>query len=166
MKKGLLITAACLGLAQTIFAEEASKLALPERRAVKEYQEKILPDLKKQLDAAAGFEVPVETMWDTIALPGASENYSSPDYWTNIYFVPIIGALKAVAVDEDGKKALKEHLKKIVIQLVPDKAPASNYAEGLTFKEGILTINWTPFSNAADVAERTKAIQTVLEAAL
>jgi hypothetical protein len=166
MKKQLLITAACLGLVQTIFAEEASKLALPERRAVKEYQEKILPDLKKQLDAAAGFEVPIEVVWDSIALPGAAENYSAPDYWTNIYFVPIIDALKAVAVDEDGKKALKEHLKKIVIKLVPDKAPASNYADGLTFTEGTLTINWTPYSNAGDIAPRGKAIQTVLEAAL
>lgn len=166
MKKELLISVACLGLVQPIFAEEASKLALPERRAVKEYQEKILPDLKKQLDAAAGFEVPLEVVWDSIALSGAAENYSSPDYWTNIYFVPMIDAMKAVAVDDDGKKALKEHLKKIVVKLTPEKAPASNYADGLTFKEGTLTINWTPFSNTADVVPRAKSIQAVLEAAL
>jgi hypothetical protein len=166
MKKQLLLSVVCLGLVQPIFAEEASKLALPERRAVKEYQEKTLPDLKKQIDAAAGFEVPLEVIWDSIALPGASENYASPDYWTNIYFIPIIDALKAVAVDDDGKKALKEHLKKIVIKLTPDKAPVSNYPNGLTFKEGTLTINWTPFSNAGDVAPRGKAIQGVLEAAL
>jgi hypothetical protein len=166
MKKQVLMLVACVGLVQSTFGEEASKLALPERRAVKEYQEKVWPDLKKQLDAAAGFEVPVEILWDTIAITGQAANYSLPDYWTNIYFTPLITALKATAVDEDGKKALKEHLKKIVIKLDADKAPASDYAAGLTFAEGVLTINWQPYSNSGDVALRATALQKTLEAAL
>ena len=40
------------------------------------------------------------------------------------------------------------------------------WADGLTFEDGKLTINWKPFSNAGDIEPRTKALTSLLESKL
>ena len=141
-------------------------LGLAERRAIKEYQDGKYVELKKAIDAAAGFEVAVDVQWDLIAQPGEADSYSSDDYWTNIYFQPLIDALKSVTSDAMGKDSLKEHLKQVVVTYDTATAPASNYPDGVKFVDGILTLNFTPWSNAGDVKPRTEAIQKTLEASL
>jgi hypothetical protein len=168
MKYIPLLAIGLLGFSQLSPAQEPAKtetpsLALAERRAVKDYQEKILPELKKKLIEAAGFDVPLEIAWETIAIVGQSESYSSPDFWTNIYFVPLTDAFKSITKDDDGKTALKTKLKKIVIKHDPSKAPVSNYPNGITFEEGVLSINWTPYTNANDIEPRAKALLETIE---
>jgi hypothetical protein len=161
----LLLASATLSpvMGQEAAASATASLGLAERRGLKDYQEKILPDLKKKLDEAAGFEVTLEVAWETIARPGESQNYSAPDYWTNIYFAPLTDALKSIAKDDDGKAALKAKLKKVVIKHDAASAPASNYANGLSFENGELKINWTPYTNAGDIQDRAKAIVGLME---
>ena len=149
-----------------LHAEDAPALALPERRAIKQYQETKLPDLQKSIQAAAGFDVPLEVKWDAIARPGEGASYLQDDYWTNIYFKPLAAALKGITNDELGAKALKDKLKKIVITYDKKTAPVSNYPEGVSFEGGTLTINFEPFTNANDTDDRTKAIAGKLEAKL
>ena len=145
---------------------EGPGLALAERRALKQYQDTKFPEEQKKIQAGAGFDVALEVKWDAIARPGDGSNYLQDDYWTNIFFEPLAAALKQVAADDMGAKALKEKLKKIVVTYDEKTAPASNYPNGVTFDNGTLTINFTPFSNAQDKDERTKAIAGVLESKL
>ena len=149
-----------------LHAEDPASLALPERRALKQYQETKFPELQKSIQTAAGFEVPLEVKWDSIARPGEGASYLQDDYWTNIYFKPLAAALKGISGDEMGGKALKEKLKKIVITYEKNTAPVSNYPNGVSFEGGTLTINFEPFTNSADMEDRTKAIAGKLEAKL
>jgi len=144
----------------------ASAQGLADRRALKSYQETILPDLQSKINAVAGFEVPVNIDWEKIALPGGADNYSNDAYFTDVYFTPLIEALSSIGSDDLGKEALASQLKGINITLDPDTAPASNYANGVSFEDGEVTLNFHPFSNAGDVKERAEAIIELLEAKL
>ncbi|KER10772.1 MAG: hypothetical protein HY22_02915 [[Candidatus Thermochlorobacteriaceae] bacterium GBChlB] len=147
------------------FSQE-KQLGLADRRALKKYQDEKLPELKKAIDAAAGFSVELDIKWEKIARPGEGERYNDDDYWTNIYFVPLTGALKSIATDEMGKSGLKAGLKKVVIDFDEKTAPASNYPNGLKLENKTLFINFTPYSNVADIKEREKAIKDLLESKL
>ena len=145
--------------------EDTGSLGLAERRALKEYQEKTYPGLKKKIDEAAGFELTVEVNWESIATPGEADKYGEEGYWTKIYFEPLAAALQSITADDLGKSALKSKLKKVVIHCDGD-APASNYAAGLKFDDGILTIDWHQYSNADDVKDRIDALKKLLESKL
>lgn len=164
MKK--LILMSLLGFVSISFAQDSHTLGLAERRAVKEYQEKTFPGLQAQITQAAGFEVAVEVQWDAIAQPGDAAKYASDDYFTNIYFTPLVDALKKITADDMGKQALKNSLKKVVVTYNKATAPASNYGTGLDFESGTLTINFQPYANVSDIAPRADAIQKLLESKL
>jgi hypothetical protein len=164
MKKFILTS--LLGLVSLSFAQENQSLGLAERRALKEYQEKTFLGLQTQITQAAGFEVPLEVQWDAIAQPGDATKYASDDYFTNIYFTPLVDALKKITADDMGKQALKTKLRKVVVTYNKATAPASNYPTGLNFESGTLTINFQPYSNANDVTPRADAIQKLLESKL
>ena len=149
-----------------LHAQETSSLALSERRALKEYQEKKLPDLQRNINAAAKFDVPMEIQWGAIARKDQGASYMEDDYFTNVFFVPLANALKQITGDAMGAEALKAKLKKVVITYDEATAPAANYPNGVKFEDGTLTINFAPFTNPADVEPRTKAIASGLEAKL
>jgi len=144
----------------------ASAQSLAERRAVETYKEQKLPSLQTKINEAAGFEVPLTIEWDKIALPGGADNYSNDSYFTNVFFTPLAKALSSIAKDELGKEALKEKLKTIKITYDKETAPATNYANGIAFKEGVLSLNFQPFTNANDTDARSQAIVKVLESSL
>ncbi len=164
---GTFLAVACLALLSlpAVYAQE-SGLALPERRGIKQYQDTKFPEEQQNIKAAAGFDLPLEVKWEAIAKPGMGDRYLEDDFWTNVYFTPLTTALKQVASDAMGAKALKDKLKKVVITFDKDTAPASNYANGLSFDNGTLTINFEPFTNSSDTDARAKAIKEVLEAKL
>ena len=87
-------------------------MGLTERRAIKAFQENKYPKLKAEMDTAAGFDVPVVVDWDTIM--AVSEGYSE-QYEENlpkVFFRPLIEAFKGICIDDLGKEAFKEGLKK------------------------------------------------------
>ena len=164
MKRMLL--ALCLLSAPVAAAPDTSPLALPERRGIQAYQASTLPELQRRINEAAGFEVPLQVQWEAIAGRGQGASYNEPDYWTNVIFVPLAEALKEVGADDMGRKALKDSLKTVVVTYDKDTAPASAYERGVSFKGGVLTINFQPYANTSDVKDRTAAIRKVLEAGL
>ena len=133
-------------------------MGLAERRAAKEFETKRFPQFKKDIDEAAGFDVPVTVAWDTLALDGESHLYD--ECWPKVYFVPLIAALKAITIDDMGKEALKGGLKKIEIQ---NRADTSNGSRIATFEGGTLVLDNNPHTNIDDVEDRTKSIQSLLE---
>ena len=161
-----LVAYAALSPVAALHAQDTTSLALPERRALKQYQETKLPELQKNINAAAKFDVPLEIKWNAVAQKDEGKSYLEDDYFTNIYFVPLTNALKQVTGDAMGAESLKAKLKKVVITYDQATVPISNYANGVTFENGTLTINFRPFSNSADVEARSKAIAAGLESKL
>jgi hypothetical protein len=165
MKK-IILTLLILTTSSMSFSQET--LGLAERRALKEYQDTQFPEIKKGIETAAGFAVALDIKWDQIAKVGQSDVYKEDIYWGTTIFNPLTQALASIASDKMGKDALKSKLKKVVVIHDEKTAPASNFPNGLTFKDGVLTINWTPYSNTDDtfVVERVKAIKDLIESKL
>jgi len=136
---------------------EGIAMGLAERRAVKEFQDKAYPGLKKQVDKAAGFSVPIEVKWDSLASEGQSHLYA--DSYPKVFFEPLVKAFTRIAVDDMGKKALKEGLKEVRIA----NTKGSYSCSGFTFKDDILDIDHEPCSNVDDIEQRAEGIQKLLE---
>jgi hypothetical protein len=160
-----------LGMAASAVAQDKPALGLGERRAIKKYQDETYPALLKAIQDAAGFPLEVEVQWEVIAQLGQADLYSDPGYWTQIYFQPLAAAMASITQDQMGKDALKAGLKKVVITYDAATAPATNYPDGITVADGVLTINFAPYSNAGDESsanfkERVDAIKKGVEAKL
>ena len=136
-------------------------MGLSERRAVSAFQETKFPDLKKKIDTAAGFDVPMEVKWETLGSEGYSADYEN--FFTKVYFEPLINAFQAICVDKMGKDTLKNGLKKVFIT---NEGGFYSPQKAIQFKNGVLTIDHQPHSNVDDVKDRTKALQSTLENSL
>jgi hypothetical protein len=134
-------------------------MGLVERRAMLEFQNTVYPDLKKQIDEAAGFEVPLEINWDSLAEPDKANFYKQS--WPKIYFEPLIAALKSLCADDLGKGAVKDALKKVEI------LSTGQYYEGqgFSFEGGVLRLD-DKVINDHEVRSRTSAIISKMEKAL
>jgi hypothetical protein len=136
-------------------------MGLAERRAAKEFETKRFPQLKKDIDEAAGFEVPVTVHWDSLAKEGEAHLYD--ECWPKVYFQPLVAALKGITFDEMGKEALKGGLKKIEIQ---NRAGIYYGNRMATFEGGTLVLDHEPHSNVDSIDERTDGIRLLLESKL
>jgi hypothetical protein len=135
-------------------------MGLAERRASKEFQDKQFPDLRNEIHKVAGFPVPIEVNWDQIAVEGQVDYYK--EAWTEIYFKPVIDALRQIGRDDMGKEALKSGLKKIEF-----RNSAGNYSptSAITFLNGMIVIDHE-LSNVGDTKERTKHLIEIIEKGL
>lgn len=135
-------------------------MGLAERRAAKEFQDKHFPGLKHEIHELAGFPVPLEVNWDQLAVEGQTELYK--EAWTEIFFKPVIEALRQIGRDDMGKEALRAGLKKIELR------NASGYyspGSAITFQNGTLVIDHE-LSNVGDTKDRTKHIVEIVEKGL
>lgn len=135
-------------------------MGLAERRSAERFKNEDYPGWKSQIDAAAGFDVPVEVNWDELAVADYANDYAS--FWPQVYFQPLVDALTAVGIDEMGKTALREGLSKIVIR----NTDAFYSSSGISFTDGVLTFDHKPHANLGDAEDRTKGLQQTLESAL
>ena len=136
-------------------------MSLTDRRALKEFETKRYPLIKKDIDEAAGFEIPVEVKWDTLAAEDMGHLYD--ECWPKVYFRPLIEALKAITIDDMGKEALKTGVKKIEIQNVAGIYYGDRMA---TLDGGVLRLDHKPTTNVDDINNRRKGIQKLLESKL
>lgn len=134
---------------------------LAERRAISEFETSQIPSIKTRIAQAVGFEVPLDIHWETLAAPGEARLYA--ESWPQIYFEPLIAGLETVARDQMGKDALKEGLKKIVVQ----NTSGRYYSDGwVVLEDGVLTLDHDPMTNASDGADREKTLVDLLESKL
>ena len=140
-----------------------AELGLADRRAIAAYRQDKWPALEQAIRKAAGFEVPIDVEWDQLTIPGDGAYYGTDDYFGKTIFEPLTAALTSITSDKMGRDALKAKLQRVHVRFDEKTAPASNYPNGLTFQNGVLDINWRPFANTADVADRTKALTEIME---
>ncbi|MBV8820069.1 MAG: hypothetical protein JO022_17020 [Acidobacteriaceae bacterium] len=131
---------------------------LAERRAVHEFQTQQFPELQKKIEEAAGYELPVEVDWDSLAVPQESKLYGSA--WPKVYFEPLIAALQEVGRDHIGKHAMKEKLNKVVVRNTLGCYYADRWA---SFEDGVLTLDHESVQNVEEVEARQNALIALLE---
>lgn len=149
------------GIINTLEQRDQSKLGLAERRACKAFEEQTYPSLKKQIDEAAGFEVPLEVRWGLLASKDYADSYS--ESWPKVFFKPLIEALKRISHDEMGKMALKAGLKRVIVQNSCGNYSSDRWA---TFRDGTLFLDHDPVSNLDYVDDRRQRLHHVLEKGL
>ncbi|SFR83647.1 MULTISPECIES: hypothetical protein [Maribacter] len=133
-------------------------MGLKENRFTKTFQEEQFPQLKGQINEAAGFDVPLNIEWEKLFEDRFMHLYN--DSYPKIYFFPIIEAFKSIASDDMGKEALKDSLKEIHITNTVDHHNPSN---AYSFTDGVLTFDHSPINNADDVDRRTSVLVELLE---
>ena len=155
-----------LGLASVLLAPSTAVFAqvgLAERRAIAAYRQDKWPPIEAAIRKAAGFDVPVDVEWDQLTIPGDASHYADNEYYGKTIFQPLVAGLNSITADQIGRDALKAKLQRIHVRFDERTAPASNYPNGLGFANGVLDINWRPYSNTADVEDRTRALTQVME---
>jgi hypothetical protein len=136
-------------------------LTLAERRIVHEFETSHFPALKARVEEAAGFAVPLEPDWATLAVPGESHLYA--ELWPTVFFEPLIAALAVVGRDDMGREAMSAGLKKIVLQNTKGCIYGNCWA---SFQDGVLTLDHEPLTNAYDTESRKEGIIAMLEKSL
>jgi hypothetical protein len=131
-------------------------MGLAERRAIKAFQDTKLPALKDAIDQAAGFAVELEVAWDTLAVDDYDHLYD--EALPKVYFKPLTEAFKAITVDDMGREALREGLKKAIFRNTGNSE--------ISFESGIVTIDHSPVSNLDYWEDRKKSLQQALEKGL
>jgi hypothetical protein len=135
-------------------------MGLAERRAVERFRSDDYPGWKAKIDQVVGFDLPVEVAWEELAAEDYASSYGS--FFPKVYFQPMVDALTAVAVDEMGKSAVRDGLKKIVVR----NTDQYSSTRGFAFEGGVLTIDHKPCTNVDDGVERAKGLQQILESGL
>lgn len=135
-------------------------MGLAERRASKEFQDNHFPELRNEIHKVAGFPVPIEISWEQLAVEGQTDSYK--EAWTEIFFKPVIEALRQIGRDEMGKEALKSGLKRIEFR---NSSGYYSPHSAITFRDGQLVIDHE-LSNVGDTKDRTKHIVEIVEKGL
>ena len=135
-------------------------MGLAERRGIEHFKTGQYPDWHARIVEAAGFELPVEVLWDELAVADYAESY--PEFFVKVYFQPLLDALNAITIDELGKTAAREGLARIVIR----NTGQHSSIWGSTFEDGVLTFDHLPHTNVDYGDERAKGLVRLLEAGL
>ncbi|MCA9778498.1 MAG: hypothetical protein KC800_17340 [Candidatus Eremiobacteraeota bacterium] len=133
-------------------------MGLSERRAAKAFQDGPFQELQAKINEAACKELEIEVDWNSLAIDGMSHMYE--EAFPKVYFLPLIGALQAVCIDDMGKEALAEGLEKVTIQNQQGISSASRWA---TFQNKALVLDHKPITNIDYVKDRTDSLQKLLE---
>ena len=135
-------------------------MGLAERRASKEFQDKHFPELQNEIHKAAGFPVPIEVSWEQLAVEGRMDYYK--EAWTEVFFKPVIEALRQIGRDDMGKEALKSGLKKIELRNI---SGCSSPGSAISFENGQIVIDHD-LVNVGDTKDRTKHLIELVEKGL
>ena len=132
-------------------------MGLAERRGIKDFQDKHFVGHKAAVDEAAGFEVPLDVDWESIAAPGYSHMYDIA--FAKVYFQPLVLAFRDICRDEMGRKALAGGLTRVVIK----NSDRFYGGDSVSFEDAVLTVDHKPVTNIDDVQLRAEAIVRLLE---
>jgi hypothetical protein len=136
-------------------------MGLAERRATKEFQEKVLPGLRAEIAKLAGAAVELEIQWEQLAKEDQASSYA--ENWRKVYFQPVITALRSITRDQIGKDAITGGLKKISFR---NTRGAYSSESAITFEAGELIVDHDPGSNVDYVDDRAEHIIKIVEKAL
>jgi hypothetical protein len=135
-------------------------MGLAQKRIAKEFEDKEFPAWKAEFDAIVGFNMSMEVHWDTMQHEDYGQNYRD-DYfkwYKQVYFKPLAEAFRKICRDDMGKAAVKDGVKKIIID---GREGSGAYAS--SFVGGEFTINHRFNCNVDDEKERAEGWQKMIE---
>ncbi|QCE41813.1 hypothetical protein [Psychroserpens sp. NJDZ02] len=106
-------------------------MGLQEKKAIRMVEEQYLADYQKEINEAAGKELPITINWDTFEL----------DY---IKFVPSVclhrltDGLTSICADDLGKEAVQEGINTIVVNCIPNEGAEEK--KSLKIEDGVFTL--------------------------
>src|SRR5438128_1351686 len=106
-------------------------MGLNERRKIKELQDVTFPARVKEIEEICGKAIPYEVDWESLADDAEGLNFID-----NCSCHRLNMALRVICMDDMGKSAVKDGLKKIKLKNVKDKG-----AMKMTFEGGTLEMN-------------------------
>lgn len=136
-------------------------MGLAERRALKNFQDQHLPNILEEIDRLAGVSLDIEIKWDTLTIEDQADNFT--EFWTKVYFTPLLEALRSVTRDDLGTEAVADGLRQIVIQNTTGAYYGDRWAK---FHNGVLVLDHLPNSNVDAIQERIDGLIKVLEKGL
>ena len=106
-------------------------MGLNERRKIKELQEVTFPARMKEIEEICGKAIPYEVDWDSLADDAEALNFID-----NLSCHRLNMALRTICIDDMGKDAVRDGLKKIRLKNVKDKS-----AMRMSFENGTLEMH-------------------------
>jgi len=106
-------------------------MGLNERRKMKELQEATFPARVKEIEEICGKAIPYEVDWDSLADDAEALNFID-----NLSCHRLNMALRTICIDDMGKEAVRDGLKKVKLKNVQDKA-----AMRMSFENGTLEMH-------------------------
>lgn len=135
-------------------------MGLAERRAAKEYQDTTYPKFTTEMKRFLSDKATVDVKWDELAEDGQSHLYKST--WDEIYFKPIVEAMRQITRDDLGKEAVKASIKTITIR---NSKGASSPSAAMSFESGDLVVDHA-LSNVGDTGDRIEHLVELIEKGL
>ena len=106
-------------------------MGLQERQKIKEYQDKIVPDRRKELAELSGSDIAYDVDWDSF-----SDDLTAITFLDNLAFHRVNMAFRHLGNDQVVKDAVRDGLKTIRLKNVKDKS-----AMAITFSGGVLEMH-------------------------
>ena len=100
-------------------------MGLNERRKIKELQDSTLPDRVKEIAEICGAPIPYEVDWDSL-----SDDLEGLNFMDNLSCHRLNMALRVICMDDMGKEAVRDGLKKIKLKNVKTAKEMSMRFEG------------------------------------
>jgi len=106
-------------------------MGLNERRKIKELQDVTLPARVKEIEEICGKAIAYEVDWDSLA-----DDVEALNFIDNLSCHRLNMALRTICIDDMGREAVRDGLKKIKLKNVKDKS-----AMRMTFENGVLEMH-------------------------
>lgn len=102
-------------------------MGLNEKRKILELQEVTLPERQKEIAEICGEEIPYQVDWESF-----QDDLEGLNFLDNLSCHRLNMALRVICMDQLGKEAVKNGLKKITLKNVKDKKDMKlNFADGV-----------------------------------
>ena len=106
-------------------------MSLEVKRKVKEYQDTIVPNRRKELAELAGADIAYEVDWDSFG-----DDTTAINFFDNLAFHRINMAFRHLGGDQLVKDAVRDGLTTIRLRNVKDKSDMA-----ITFRDGVLEMH-------------------------
>jgi hypothetical protein len=106
-------------------------MGLQERRKIKELQDTVLPERSREIADICGVPIPYEVDWASLENDALALNFLD-----NLSCHRLNMALRTICIDDMGRQAVSESLKKVRLQNVAQ--PEQRF---IAFKDGVLEMH-------------------------
>ena len=130
-------------------------MGLNERRKIKEYQDKTVPERQKELAEITGAQIPYAIDWDSF-----NNDLEGLNFLDNLSFHRINMAMRVICTDDLGKQAVRDGVKQIKLKNVKDKKDMK-----ISFDGGVLEMHCA-YAQRTDGMYSDNAIRETLMKAL